>query len=79
MVSEDNIKRVLDFLKNKFEQEKSNHNFSFKGRYLTSKLKISSYKMTRIMLKLEEKGVIERSEWSSNNIVWRTCFGAKSG
>ena len=52
-------------------------NFYFTSRMVAKNLNQSPYKLRHILLKLEEDGIIERTN-NGDAIRWRTCFGKKN-
>lgn len=67
---------VLKSLKKSYEQ-KGKADFRFISRMLARKLKVSTCSTRYPLLRLEKKGLIERTDYGRSTIVWKTCFDGK--
>lgn len=80
MVSEEQVDMVHFFLRYMFESERKGHDFYFRSRILAPKLALTSHMLSsHILPLLVERGLVERTNRSQGDIIWRTCFGKEKG
>lgn len=77
MVSDTEVERVLNFLRQRYSARNGGHDYTFKANHFAPSLVMNSYRMTRILLVLEERGLVERIGKGRKGLIWRTCFGKK--